>query len=278
MSPRELSIRASSRACSSVGMRIMDVAPSSDEPSLEIAAPSRPVGRRRSSGIPPCHDRRRPSRRTSAFLGAKRSRRLMTRASVRLARVTSICRCWAYKDHQITRCAIRARRAPCANRPLGKLFETHAVGAAGDHDLGVFAVADIALKIANAVPPTQFIAGASACTATHSPPDSAASTAVSSAETRSGSTARIFAPSCAKRSTVARPLPIPSPGLCCERGGLIRPQCRRIIRRHNLDDLIALAGSTRRRGRPTGRLGPSRQPATGRLRQRRRIRRARCGF
>ena len=118
----------------------------------------------------------------------------------------------------------------------------------------------------------------SACTATHSPPDSAASTAVSSAETRSRSTARIFAPSCAKRSIVARPLPIPSPGLCCERDGLIRPQCRRIIRRHNLDDLIALAGSTRRRGRPTGRLGPSRQPATGRLRQRRRIRRARCGF
>ena len=57
-------------------------------------------------------------------------------------------------------------------------------------------------------------------------------------------------------STVARPLPIPSRGLCCERDGLIRPQCRRIIRRNNLDDLIAFAGSTRRRGRPTGRLGP----------------------
>ena len=42
----------------------------------------------------------------------------------------------------------------------------------------------------------------------------AASTAVSSAETRSRSTARIFAPSCAKRSTVARALPIPAPGLC----------------------------------------------------------------
>src|ERR1700740_769292 len=54
----------------------------------------------------------------------------------------------------------------------------------------------------------------SAWKATHSPPDFAASTAVSSAEERSRSTARIFAPSCAKRSTVARPLPIPSPGLC----------------------------------------------------------------
>src|SRR6516162_705502 len=54
----------------------------------------------------------------------------------------------------------------------------------------------------------------SAWKATHSPPDFAASAAVSSAEASSRSTARIFAPSCAKRSTVARPLPIPSPGLC----------------------------------------------------------------
>ena len=37
--------------------------------------------------------------------------------------------------------------------------------------------------------------------------------AISSAEAISRSTARILAPSCEKRSVVARPLPIPSPGL-----------------------------------------------------------------
>ena len=42
----------------------------------------------------------------------------------------------------------------------------------------------------------------------------ATSAAVSSAEARSRSTASTLAPSCAKRSTVARPLPMPSPGLC----------------------------------------------------------------
>ena len=38
--------------------------------------------------------------------------------------------------------------------------KTHSVGAAGDHDLGVFTVANIALKIANAVPPTHLVSGA----------------------------------------------------------------------------------------------------------------------
>ena len=41
-----------------------------------------------------------------------------------------------------------------------------------------------------------------------------ASFAGSCAEARSRSTARTFAPSCTKRITVARPLPMPSPGLC----------------------------------------------------------------
>src|SRR5689334_259585 len=53
----------------------------------------------------------------------------------------------------------------------------------------------------------------SAAKGTHSPP-CVAIAAVSSAEAISRSTARILAPSCAKRSVVARPFPIPSPGLC----------------------------------------------------------------
>ena len=53
---------------------------------------------------------------------------------------------------------------------------------------------------------------------------------LASAETRSRSTARIFAPSCAKRSTVARPLPIPSPGLCPAPTTIAIFPARRIIR------------------------------------------------
>ncbi len=53
----------------------------------------------------------------------------------------------------------------------------------------------------------------SASKATHSPPPCLTIDTVSSAEPRSRSTAMTFAPSCANRSTVARPLPIPSPGL-----------------------------------------------------------------
>src|SRR6202040_1246958 len=53
----------------------------------------------------------------------------------------------------------------------------------------------------------------SAAKGTHSLPRVAIA-AVSSAEAISRSTARILAPSCAKQSVVARPFPIPSPGLC----------------------------------------------------------------
>src|SRR5260221_4794338 len=53
----------------------------------------------------------------------------------------------------------------------------------------------------------------SASKATHSPPSSATIAAVSSADSRRRSTASTFAPSRAKRKTVARPLPMPSPGL-----------------------------------------------------------------
>src|SRR5215472_1290470 len=54
----------------------------------------------------------------------------------------------------------------------------------------------------------------SAATGTHSAPSFCAIAAVSSADATTRSTARILAPSWAKRSVVARPLPIPSPGLC----------------------------------------------------------------
>src|SRR5262249_35252914 len=52
----------------------------------------------------------------------------------------------------------------------------------------------------------------SASKATHSPPDCRAMATVSSAEDSLLSTASTLAPSCAKRRTVARPLPSPSPG------------------------------------------------------------------
>src|SRR6266481_8312942 len=52
----------------------------------------------------------------------------------------------------------------------------------------------------------------SASNATHSPPDCRAMATVSSAEDSLLSTASTLAPSCAKRRTVARPLPMPSPG------------------------------------------------------------------
>src|SRR5882672_3745263 len=53
----------------------------------------------------------------------------------------------------------------------------------------------------------------SASKATHSPPSFATIAAVSSADSRRRSTASTLAPSRAKRKTVARPLPMPSPGL-----------------------------------------------------------------
>jgi hypothetical protein len=52
----------------------------------------------------------------------------------------------------------------------------------------------------------------SASNAAQSPPDCRAIAAVSSADESLLSTANILAPSCAKRKTVALPLPIPSPG------------------------------------------------------------------
>src|SRR5262249_3707772 len=52
----------------------------------------------------------------------------------------------------------------------------------------------------------------SASSATHAPPACPAMATVSSAEARLLSTAITLAPSCTKRMTVARPLPMPSPG------------------------------------------------------------------
>jgi hypothetical protein len=43
---------------------------------------------------------------------------------------------------------------------LGKVPETHSVGSVGDHNLGVFAITKIALKITDTVPPTHFLSGA----------------------------------------------------------------------------------------------------------------------
>src|SRR5215468_1149697 len=54
----------------------------------------------------------------------------------------------------------------------------------------------------------------SASNATLAPPSLLASAAVSSADASRLSTASTFAPSCAKRITVARPFPMPSPGDC----------------------------------------------------------------
>jgi hypothetical protein len=42
----------------------------------------------------------------------------------------------------------------------GKVPKTHSVGSVRDHDLGVLAITEIALKITNAVAPTDFISGA----------------------------------------------------------------------------------------------------------------------
>jgi hypothetical protein len=44
-------------------------------------------------------------------------------------------------------------------RNSSKVRKTHSVGSVGDHNLGVFTITEIALKIANAVPPTHFISG-----------------------------------------------------------------------------------------------------------------------
>src|ERR1700724_1887139 len=71
-----------------------------------------------------------------------------------------------------------------------------------------FAASTMAASVASLV--------TSASKATHSapPPDWRAIATVSSAEARLLSTAMTLAPSWAKRSTVARPLPMPSPGDC----------------------------------------------------------------
>jgi hypothetical protein len=42
----------------------------------------------------------------------------------------------------------------------GKVPKTHSVGSVRDHNLGVFAITEIALKITNVVAPTDFISGA----------------------------------------------------------------------------------------------------------------------
>src|SRR6185437_14450686 len=68
------------------------------------------------------------------------------------------------------------------------------------------AAATIALRVASLV--------TSAAKAKPLPPSFAIIATVSSAEPRSRSTAITVAPSCAKRSAVARPLPMPVPGPC----------------------------------------------------------------
>jgi hypothetical protein len=49
---------------------------------------------------------------------------------------------------------------PAQVKDSGKVPKTHSVGSVGDHNLGVFTITEIALKIANAVPPTHLISGA----------------------------------------------------------------------------------------------------------------------
>lgn len=56
-------------------------------------------------------------------------------------------------------CGFLSVSNPAQARNSGKVPKTHSVGAVGDHNLGVFAITEIALKIANAVPPTHFISG-----------------------------------------------------------------------------------------------------------------------
>ena len=41
----------------------------------------------------------------------------------------------------------------------GKVRKTHSVGSVGNHNLSVFTITEIPLKIANAAPPTHFISG-----------------------------------------------------------------------------------------------------------------------
>ena len=46
---------------------------------------------------------------------------------------------------------------PAPVRNSGKVGKTHSVCSVGDHNLGVFTIAEIAVKIANAVPPTHLV-------------------------------------------------------------------------------------------------------------------------
>src|SRR2546428_10950951 len=88
----------------------------------------------------------------------------------------------------------------------------------------------------------------SAAKATHSPRAWRAMATVSSAEARLLSTASTFAPSCANRSTVARPLPMPSPGDCPAPTTMATLSLRRMATSHRGDDvpigLVARIGRT----------------------------------
>ena len=55
---------------------------------------------------------------------------------------------------------LRVGAKPSASKDSGKVPKTHSVGSVGDHNLGVFAITEIALKIASAVPPTHFVSAA----------------------------------------------------------------------------------------------------------------------
>jgi hypothetical protein len=46
---------------------------------------------------------------------------------------------------------------PSASSDSGNAPKTHSVGSVGDHNLGMFTITEIALKITNSVPPTHFI-------------------------------------------------------------------------------------------------------------------------
>ena len=52
---------------------------------------------------------------------------------------------------------LRVGAKPGASKDSGKVPKTHSVGSVGDHNLRVFTITEIALKIANAVSPTHFI-------------------------------------------------------------------------------------------------------------------------
>jgi hypothetical protein len=91
-----------------------------------------------------------------------------------VSRIPSATRRWSERDlnsrSHTPRCRFECRpeltrscgsaQNPAQVKDSGKVPKTHSVGSVGDHNLGVFTITEIALKIANAVPPTHLISGA----------------------------------------------------------------------------------------------------------------------